>query len=99
MGGTPFTGLLLETTVQRTVSSWSGHGSTSTWCSHMTWISARCRPSALSVIQVRAQDVLPGHMEGLVVESVRQDGSLIEEGALIIVDESTSRARILPLAH
>ena len=52
-----------------------------------------------SVIQVRAQDVLPQHMEGMVVASVQQYGSLIQEGALVIVDESTSRARILPLAR
>ena len=52
-----------------------------------------------SVIQVRAQDVMPEHMEGVVIAAVRQYGSLIEEGALIIVDESTARARILPIAR
>ena len=50
-----------------------------------------------SVIQVRAQDVLPEAMEAVIVASIRQHGALIEEGALISVDESTSRARILPL--
>ena len=52
-----------------------------------------------SVIQVRAQDVLPANMEAVVVGSMRQYRSMIDEGALVIVDESTSRARILPLAR
>ena len=52
-----------------------------------------------SVIQVRAQDVMPQHMEGMVVTSVQQYASQIEEGALIIVDERKSRARILPLTR
>ena len=52
-----------------------------------------------SVIQVRSQDVLPQHMEAIVIASLRQYASLIEEGALIILDESTSRARILPLTR
>jgi len=51
-----------------------------------------------SVIQVRTQDVTPGHLEELVVNALRQYESLLEEGALIIVDESKLRARILPLA-
>lgn len=52
-----------------------------------------------SVIQVRAQDVLPVHLEGVVVAAMQQYGVLLEAGALITVDESTSRARILPLSR
>lgn len=52
-----------------------------------------------SVIQVRAQDVLPKHLEGIVIKALKQYESLLESGALIIVDEATSRARILPLTH
>ena len=50
-----------------------------------------------SVIQVRAQDVLPEHLESIVVDALRQHEALLEAGALIVVDESTYRARILPL--
>lgn len=52
-----------------------------------------------SVIQVRAQDVLPKHLEGIVIKALKQYESLLESGALIVVDETTSRARILPLTH
>jgi predicted nuclease of predicted toxin-antitoxin system len=50
-----------------------------------------------SVIQVRAQDVLPGHLEGIVTSALRQYEGLLETGALIIVNEGTFQARILPL--
>ena len=50
-----------------------------------------------SVIQVRAQDILPEHLERLVVEAMRQYEALLESGSLIIVNENTLRARILPL--
>ncbi len=50
-----------------------------------------------SVIQVRAQDVLPQYLEDIVVQSVRQYENPLVDGALIVVDESSARARILPL--
>ena len=50
-----------------------------------------------SVIQVRAQDVLPQYLEDIVVQSVRQYENPLVDGALIVVDESSTRARILPL--
>ena len=50
-----------------------------------------------SVIQIRAQDVLPEHSGSIVVAALRQHEPLLETGALIVVDESTHRARILPL--
>lgn len=49
-----------------------------------------------SVFQVRAQDVLPEHLETIVVATIRQHEPLLEAGTLIVVDESTFRARILP---
>jgi predicted nuclease of predicted toxin-antitoxin system len=52
-----------------------------------------------SVIQVRAQDVLPVHLEEVVIAAMQQYGAMLEAGALITVDESTSRARILPLSR
>ncbi|HEX2279180.1 MAG TPA: DUF5615 family PIN-like protein, partial [Candidatus Tectomicrobia bacterium] len=50
-----------------------------------------------SVIQVRAQDVLPEHLEGIVTSALQQYEKLLETGALIIVNEGTFRARILLL--
>ncbi len=50
-----------------------------------------------SVIQVRAQDVLPDHLGRIVLAALQQYQLLLEQGALVVVDESTTRARILPL--
>jgi len=50
-----------------------------------------------SVIQVRAQDVLPDHLGPMVVAATRQFESVLESGALVVVDESRARARVLPI--
>jgi predicted nuclease of predicted toxin-antitoxin system len=50
-----------------------------------------------SVLQVRTQDVLPDHLGDLVLAALDQFRVLLEVGALITVDESASRARILPI--
>jgi predicted nuclease of predicted toxin-antitoxin system len=50
-----------------------------------------------SVIQIRAQDIMPKHLEKIVIRVLKEYTALLESGALITVDESTSRARILPL--
>ncbi|OHB34554.1 MAG: hypothetical protein A2Y09_06345 [Planctomycetes bacterium GWA2_39_15] len=50
-----------------------------------------------SVIQIRTQDVLPKHLESLVIAALQQYETMLEAGALIVIDESISRARILPL--
>jgi predicted nuclease of predicted toxin-antitoxin system len=50
-----------------------------------------------SVIQVRTQDVTPPAIEKLVVSALRQFQAELEKGALIVLDEAHSRARILPL--
>jgi predicted nuclease of predicted toxin-antitoxin system len=52
-----------------------------------------------SIIQVRAQDVLPEHLEGIVVPVLRQYEPQLEAGALIVVDENKARLRILPLSR
>jgi predicted nuclease of predicted toxin-antitoxin system len=49
-----------------------------------------------SIIQVRTQDVMPKHLGSGVVQILRQYEALLESGALITVDESRSRVRILP---
>jgi len=52
-----------------------------------------------SVIQVRTQDVAPAHLSNIVVAALRNYKSQLEEGALIVLDEGKSRARILPLGR
>jgi predicted nuclease of predicted toxin-antitoxin system len=49
-----------------------------------------------SVLQVRAQDVLPDHLERVVVAALRQHDADLAAGALVVVDESKSRVRVLP---
>jgi predicted nuclease of predicted toxin-antitoxin system len=50
-----------------------------------------------SVIQVRAQDVFPDHLASIVMRALRQYESILEAGALIVLDETRLRARVLPL--
>jgi predicted nuclease of predicted toxin-antitoxin system len=49
-----------------------------------------------SVIQV-PQDVTPGHLETILVAALRTHQVVLEEGALVTVDEGRSRVRILPI--
>jgi predicted nuclease of predicted toxin-antitoxin system len=50
-----------------------------------------------SVLQVRGQDVLPDHMGKLVIAALQQHESDLESGALLVVEESKNRVRILPI--
>jgi predicted nuclease of predicted toxin-antitoxin system len=50
-----------------------------------------------SVVQVRAQDTFPGHLAMTVITVMREHAALLEEGALIVIDEAKARVRILPL--
>jgi len=50
-----------------------------------------------SVLQVRAEDVLPDHLEGVVVAALEQHAAELASGALVVVDESRSRVRVLPI--
>jgi predicted nuclease of predicted toxin-antitoxin system len=49
-----------------------------------------------SVIQVRTQDVFPQILGERMVQVLRQHEKILEEGALLTVDEAKSRVRILP---
>jgi predicted nuclease of predicted toxin-antitoxin system len=60
-------------------------------------ILAATRAEGPSVLQVRAQNVLPAHTGAMVLAGLHQFGAQLEAGALITIDERTSRARILPL--
>ena len=60
-------------------------------------ILAVTRAEGPSALQVRAQNVLPEHLGEVVIAALRQFAQQLEAGALITVDEGTSRARILPI--
>ena len=50
-----------------------------------------------SVIQVRAENILPDYLGGSVVAALNQHEADLSSGALIVVDESRSRVRVLPI--
>ena len=50
-----------------------------------------------SVLQVRGQDTLPDHMGNLVIAAIRQHGTDLKSGALVVVEEGKNRVRILPI--
>lgn len=53
--------------------------------------------NAPSVIQVRAQDLTPSHLAPLVLRVLSQFREVLARGALISVDDTSARTRILPL--
>lgn len=60
-------------------------------------ILALTKAESPNVVQVRAQDILPSHLANTVVAVLRENARLLDEGALIVVDEGRARVRILPL--
>ncbi|MHB8414925.1 MAG: DUF5615 family PIN-like protein [Acidiferrobacteraceae bacterium] len=50
-----------------------------------------------SVVQIRAEDVSPDVIGLQVIAALRQMASELEEGALLTVDPSRTRLRVLPL--
>ena len=56
-------------------------------------------PRGPSVIQLRTQDVLPANdrLKRVLLDVLRRYQSQLEHGALISVDESRSRVRLLPI--
>jgi predicted nuclease of predicted toxin-antitoxin system len=59
---------------------------------------AATQASGPSVIQVRSQEVLPDQIEATVISVIKQFQTALEAGALITVDETRSRVRILPFS-
>lgn len=49
-----------------------------------------------SVVQIRTQDVTPDHLQSIVVSVITQYAELLEQGALVTVDEARARVRLLP---
>jgi predicted nuclease of predicted toxin-antitoxin system len=60
-------------------------------------ILAATQAQAPSVIQVRTQDVMPAHLEPVIVAALQQYEAELEAGALVIVHEGRLRVRVLPL--
>ena len=58
---------------------------------------AHSKDGGPSVIQVRTHDVTPDHIGPFVLSVLRAHAEALESGALITIDESKSRVRILPI--
>lgn len=54
------------------------------------------RTQGPSVIQVRTQDIMPQSLGDRLVKILQQYESVLEKGALMTIDESRSKVRILP---
>ena len=50
-----------------------------------------------SVLQVRAENILPDHLGAAVVAALGQHEEDLSSGALVVVDEGRSRVRVLPI--
>ena len=50
-----------------------------------------------SVLQVRTEDTLPDYLEKPVIAALNQHEADLSTGALVVVDESRSRVRVLPI--
>jgi predicted nuclease of predicted toxin-antitoxin system len=50
-----------------------------------------------SVLQVRTQDVLPDAIGPGIVRVLRDQRAALDQGAIVSVDELTSRVRVLPI--
>jgi hypothetical protein len=49
------------------------------------------------VIQVRSQRVLPEHIGPLVLAALKQYEAELSAGALVVIEETRRRVRVLPL--
>ena len=49
------------------------------------------------VLQVRTEDTLPDYLEEPVVAALNQHEADLSAGALVVVDESRNRVRVLPI--
>lgn len=61
-----------------------------------TALLAATQATSPSVVQLRAQDVLPESLGSIVVKALHQFEQALKEGALISVDPSRARVRVLP---
>ncbi len=50
-----------------------------------------------SVVQIRTANPIPSHCGHLVLSAIEEHGALLQEGALLTIDEDRMRIRILPI--
>ena len=50
-----------------------------------------------SVFQVRAQDILGDSLEPMVIAALKQHEADLASGALVVLDQSRTRVRVLPI--
>ena len=50
-----------------------------------------------SVLQIRAENILPDHLVDSVISALNQHEADLTSGALVVVDASRSRVRVLPI--
>ena len=55
------------------------------------------RAAGPSVIQVRTHDVLPPHLERILIPTIRAHEAQLLAGAIVTVDESRGKVRTLPI--
>jgi predicted nuclease of predicted toxin-antitoxin system len=78
------------------------------WCLRHDWIVftndldfghilALTQAGGPSVLQTRAQDLLPENLDQIVFAALRQNADALQAGALVVVDEGSLRVRILPI--
>lgn len=60
-------------------------------------ILAATKANSPSVLQVRTQNVSPDHIAPLLISALDRYREHLESGALISLDETTMRARVLPI--
>jgi predicted nuclease of predicted toxin-antitoxin system len=53
--------------------------------------------SGPSIIQVRTNDILPADIASLVIDVIRKHERELSQGALLVIEETRQRIRILPL--
>ena len=58
---------------------------------------AHTKDSRPSVIQARVQDISPDALGPVVVTALRAHGGALEQGALLTIDATKTRIRILPI--
>jgi len=62
-------------------------------------ILALTRVDGPSVVQVRTHDVLPSHLEHVVVAAIRDNEAELNKGAIVTIDESRGKVRMLPIGR
>ena len=62
-----------------------------------TTILALTRAIGPSVVQLRARNILPEALAGVVIQALQDHAAALAAGAIVSIDHSQARVRILPL--